>query len=33
MGIFDMFKRKDMSNEIKEYLNKGAIVLDVRTKR
>jgi phage shock protein E len=32
MGVFDMFKRKDMSNEIKEYLNKGAIVLDVRTK-
>ncbi len=32
MGFFDMFKRKDMSNEIKEYLNKGAVVLDVRTK-
>lgn len=31
MGIFDMFKRKDMSIEIKEYLNNGAIVLDVRT--
>ncbi len=27
-----MFKRKDMSLEIKEYLNKGAIVLDVRSK-
>ncbi|UAM97327.1 rhodanese-like domain-containing protein [Polaribacter litorisediminis] len=31
MGLFDMFKRKDMSVEIKEYLEKGAIVLDVRT--
>ena len=31
MGFFDMFKRKDMSIEIKEYLNNGAIVLDVRT--
>ena len=31
MGFFDMFKRKDMSVEIKEYLDKGAIVLDVRT--
>lgn len=31
MGFFDMFKRKDMSLEIKEYLDKGAIVLDVRT--
>ena len=32
MGFFDMFKRKDMELEIKEYLEKGAIVLDVRTK-
>lgn len=32
MGFFDLFKRKDMSLEIKEYLEKGAIVLDVRTK-
>ena len=32
MGFFDMFKRKDMGLEIKEYLEKGAIVLDVRTK-
>ena len=31
MGFFDLFKRKDMSNEIKEYLDKGAVVLDVRT--
>ncbi len=27
-----MFKRKDMGLEIKEYLDKGAVVLDVRTK-
>ncbi|MFN0728836.1 rhodanese-like domain-containing protein [Polaribacter gochangensis] len=32
MGFFDMFKRKDMGLEIKEYLDKGAVVLDVRTK-
>jgi rhodanese-related sulfurtransferase len=31
MGLFDLFKRKDMGSEIKEYLEKGAIVLDVRT--
>jgi|TARA_B110000967_G_scaffold30874_1_gene29115 rhodanese-related sulfurtransferase len=31
MGLFDMFKRKDMSVEIKEYLEKDAVVLDVRT--
>lgn len=31
MGLFDMFKRKDMGAEINEYLEKGAIVLDVRT--
>jgi rhodanese-related sulfurtransferase len=31
MGFFNLFKRKDMSNEIKEYLDKGAVVLDVRT--
>ena len=31
MGFFDMFKRKNMELEIKEYLEKGAIVLDVRT--
>jgi phage shock protein E len=32
MGLFNLFKRKDMDQEIKEYLEKGAIVLDVRTK-
>jgi len=31
MGFFDMFKRKDMSAEIKEYLGKNAVILDVRT--
>ncbi len=31
MGFFDIFKRKNMSVEIKEYLAKGAVVLDVRT--
>ncbi len=31
MGLFDIFKRKDMSNEIQEYLKNGAVVLDVRT--
>lgn len=31
MGFFDMFKRKDMSAEIKEYLEKDAVILDVRT--
>ncbi len=33
MGLFDMFKRKDMSLEIKEYLEKDAIILDVRTQQ
>ena len=32
MGLFNLFKRKNMSEEIKEYLEKGAIILDVRTK-
>lgn len=32
MGIFNLFKRKNMGEEIKEYLGKGAVVLDVRTK-
>jgi phage shock protein E len=32
MGFLGMFKRKDMELEIKEYLEKGAVVLDVRTK-
>lgn len=31
MGLFDIFKKKDMSTEIKEYLEKEAVVLDVRT--
>ncbi len=31
MGLFNFFKRKNMSVEIKEYLEKGAVVLDVRT--
>jgi len=31
MGLFDMFKRKDMSLEIKDYLENDAIILDVRT--
>ena len=31
MGLFGIFSQKDTSNEIKEYLNKGAIILDVRT--
>jgi|TARA_R110002049_G_scaffold86767_4_gene220333 rhodanese-related sulfurtransferase len=31
MGLFDIFKRKDMSAEIKEYLEKEAVILDVRT--
>ena len=32
MGLFNLFKRKNMGQEIKEYLEKGAVVLDVRTK-
>ncbi len=32
MGLLDLFKRKDMSSEIKNYLERGAVVLDVRTK-
>ncbi len=31
MGLFDLFKRNNMGSEIKEYLEKGAVVLDVRT--
>lgn len=31
MGLFGMFGQKDNSQEIKEYINKGAVVLDVRT--
>lgn len=32
MGLFGMFSKKDATNEIKEYLEKGAVILDVRTK-
>ncbi len=31
MGLLGMFGKKDSGNEIKEYLEKGAVVLDVRT--
>ncbi len=31
MGLFDLFKRKNMSAEIKNYLEKNAVILDVRT--
>lgn len=31
MGLFNLFKRSNMSAEIKEYLENGAVVLDVRT--
>lgn len=31
MGLFGIFSQKDASNEIKEYLNKDAVILDVRT--
>lgn len=31
MGLFGMFSQKDTANKIQEYLNNGAIVLDVRT--
>lgn len=32
MGLFGIFSQKDTANEIKTYLEKGAVVLDVRTK-
>lgn len=32
MGLFNLFRKKKMVKEIKEYLAKGAIILDVRTK-
>lgn len=32
MGLFGMFSKKEATNEIKEYLDRGAIILDVRTK-
>lgn len=31
MGLFGIFSQKDATNEIKEYLNSDAIILDVRT--
>lgn len=31
MGLFNLFRKKNMTNEIQEYLSKGAVVLDVRT--
>ncbi len=31
MSFFNLFKRKNMTNEIQEYLEKGAVILDVRT--
>ena len=33
MGIFGMFSQKDTDENIKSYLNNGAIVLDVRTQQ
>ncbi len=32
MGLLNLFKRKNMESEIKEYLENGAVILDVRTK-
>ena len=31
MGLFGIFSQKDTTEKIQEYLNKGAIILDVRT--
>ena len=31
MGLFNLFTKKKMTNEIQEYLAKDAVVLDVRT--
>lgn len=31
MGIFKLFKSKKRMNKIQEYLDKGAVVIDVRT--
>ena len=31
MGLFGIFSQKDSVEKIKEYLDKGAVVLDVRT--
>ncbi|NVJ89293.1 MAG: rhodanese-like domain-containing protein [Flavobacteriaceae bacterium] len=32
MGLFSFFSQKDTTNEIKSYLEKDAVILDVRTK-
>ena len=32
MGLFGIFGQKDNSNEVKDFLVKGAVILDVRTK-
>lgn len=31
MGIFNLFKKKNNMEKIQEYLDKGAVVIDVRT--
>ena len=31
MGLFNLFKKKKMTNEIQEYLNNDAVIIDVRT--
>ncbi|WP_255554359.1 MULTISPECIES: rhodanese-like domain-containing protein [unclassified Tenacibaculum] len=31
MGLFNLFRKKNMTNEIQEYLDKDAVILDVRT--
>jgi len=31
MGLFGIFSEKDATSEIKEYLDKGGVILDVRT--
>ena len=31
MGFFDLFRNNNISKEIKAYLEKGAVVIDVRT--
>ena len=33
MGLFGLFSQKDSTNEVKSYLNKDAVILDVRTKK
>ena len=31
MGLFGIFSKKESTDKIQEYLNKGAVILDVRT--